>query len=312
MIKYVINVLIFIIVISACSPTKNEPVATPKPVATIRSQSSEDAIRVGVLAIRSAVAVNAQYGGIISYLEEELGQPFTLIPLTQEDQFRLVETGELEFTLNNPLAGVQIQRLYDTEFLATLSRRNTGPFFSGLIIVRTDSGIEAVADLKDVKGTCVAHQTAAAGCNFQVFHLQQQGIDPFTDFGSFTETPSQDNIVLGILNETFDVGFIRTGQLEKMLSEGTLLSLDDIQILDQADDDFFFPHTTILYPEWPFAALNDTNSELVMQVKQALLDMPEDHPALTEIGSNGFVFPVDYSDLNDLIVNLKLRSWDAE
>ena len=104
-------------------------------VETLRVQPvGDDIIQVGVLAIRSASAANAQYGGLIAYLEEELGQPVRLVPVTQEEQFQFVENGKLDFTINNPLAGVQIQRLYDTKFLATLSRPNTGTQFSALII----------------------------------------------------------------------------------------------------------------------------------------------------------------------------------
>lgn len=292
------------------APVRPENLTPATPSATLRAQPTGDSVKVGVLAIRSAIAANAQYGGIIAYLEEQIGQPVTLVPLTQEEQFSLMENGELDFTFNNPLAGIQVSRTFDTEILATLSRNNTGPLFSGLIIVNQDSDFNTIEDLKGARGTCVNHQTAAAGCIFQVHHLQQKGIDPFTDFASFTETPSQDNIVLGVLNGSFDVGFIRTGQLERMVREGTILSTDDIRILDQADDDFFFPHSTILYPEWPFAAHPNTDPELVDAVREALLTMPSDHPALTEINATGFVEPQDYSAMNDLIESLKLKSWD--
>jgi len=302
--------MILIMLLTACGSTEGS-VATPEIIATVRVQPTGDAVRVGILAIRSAEAANAQYGGIVAYLEEKLERPFILVPVTQESQFELVEAGELDFTFNNPLAAVQIQRLYDTNFLATLSRANTGTSFSSLIIVRANSDIETLDDLRGAKGTCVDQETAAAGCIFQVFHLIERGIDPFTDFAEFTETPSQDNIVLGVLNGTYDVGFIRTGQLERMLAEGTLLSLDDIRILDQADDDFYFPHTTVLYPEWPFAALPNTDPELVVAVTEALINIPADHPALATIGANGFVEDVDYSQLSDLIVTLKLLSWDV-
>ena len=292
--------------------TTTEADITPVATATVRMQPiGDDVVRVGVLAIRSAEAANAQYGGIIAYLEEELERPFVLVPVTQESQFDLVEAGELDFTMNNPLAAVQIQRLHNTEFLATLSRINGGTFFSGLIITRADSGIETLEDLRGKNVTCVDQVTAAAGCIFQVFHLLENGIDPFADFEVFTETPSQDNIVLGVLNGTFDAGFIRTGQLERMVNEGTLLSLDDIRILDQADDDFLFPHTTALYPEWPFAALAETDPQLVEAVRDALLGMPEDHPAFEGIGANGFVADVEYSQLHELIETLQLLSWDA-
>ncbi len=310
--SYLISLTLMILgsLLVGCTPQATVE-TTLEPIATVRVQPTGDAVRVGVLAIRSAEAANAQYGGIIAYLEQELNRPFVLVPVTQESQFELVEAGELDFTFNNPLAAVQIQRLYDTEFLATLSRINGGTFFSSLIIVRADSDIQTLEDLRDVNGTCVDQVTAAAGCIFQVFHLIENGIDPFTDFAEFTETPSQDNIVLGVLNGTFDVGFIRTGQLERMLNEGTLLSLGDIRILDQADDDFFFPHTTILYPEWPFAALEGTDPDLVTAVQEALVNMPADHPALAEINANGFVADVDYSQLHELVETLQLLSWDA-
>ncbi|MEL7435653.1 MAG: phosphate/phosphite/phosphonate ABC transporter substrate-binding protein [Chloroflexota bacterium] len=307
----IIKLLIIVLLLTACSAEAPSQ-STPEPIATVRVQSdSEDTVKVGVLAIRSAEAANAQYGGIVAYLEETLARPFVLVPVTQDSQFELVESGELDFTLNNPLAAVQIQRLYNTAFLATLSRVNGSTFFSALIIVRADSDIETLEDLQDKHVTCVDQVTAAAGCIFQVFHLIENGIDPYTDFAEFSETPSQDNIVLGVLNGTFDAGFIRTGQLERMLAEGTLLSLDDIRILDQADDDFFFPHTTALYPEWPFAALENTDPILVDAVRDALLAMPEDHPAFEGIGANGFVADVDYSQLDNLVETLQLVSWDA-
>ena len=294
--------------ISASVPVEDETASDE----AVRVRPEGEAIKVGVLAIRSASAANAQYGAILTYLEDELGRPFELVPVTQTEQFQKVENNEVDFTLNNPLAAVQIQRLYDTKFLATLSRPNTGTQFSSLIIVRTDSGIETIEDLKGKNGTCVAHQTAAAGCNFQVFHLLQKGVDPYTDFATFTETPSQDNIVLGVLNREFDVGFIRTGQLERMLSEGVLTNLEDITILDQSDDDFFFPHTTRLYPEWPFAALAQTDPELANAVQDALLKLEGDHPAMQNAKANGFVADVDYLPIDELIIELQLKSWDED
>ncbi|MEO1620146.1 MAG: phosphate/phosphite/phosphonate ABC transporter substrate-binding protein [Cyanobacteria bacterium J06632_3] len=270
-----------------------------------------DPIKFGVLAIDSAVSVSERYGPLMQYLSEALERPVELVTLSQESQFFQVEQGDLDFTTNNPLAAVQIQRLYGTEFLVTHARPDTGAEFSGLIIVDRDSDVTTLADLKGKRAACVAFQTAAAGCTFQIYHLLQNGIDPYVEFSSFVENRSQDNIVLAVLNGSIDVGFIRTGQLEKMLDKGLISSLDEVRIIDQQVDDFVYPHTTALYPEWPVAALPGTDPQLADQLQQALLEMPDDHGALKALRASEFVPAVDYSLLNELIEELQLRSWDA-
>ena len=181
--------------------------AAPTTVPALEVIGDTDAVKVGVLAIRSAVAANAQYGQVVEYLQEQLGRPFELVPLGQDELFDAVAAGAVHFALSNPLSSVQLQRLYDTTFLATITRAETGSQFGGLIVVRADSQIDSPEDLRGRSVTCVAFQTAAAGCNFQLFHLRRLGIDP-DEFSMFTEIPSQDNIVLSVLHGDVDAGFM--------------------------------------------------------------------------------------------------------
>ncbi|MEM8861529.1 MAG: phosphate/phosphite/phosphonate ABC transporter substrate-binding protein [Chloroflexota bacterium] len=259
-------------------PTSTTPTIKPPPTIETQSKSAGKPIRLGVLSIRSANATQTEFGGIIAYLEQQTGRPFELIPLSQEEQFNQIESGEIDFLFSNPLSSVQIQRLYGTELLATFLRSHSGAYFGGLILVHSNSDIHTIEDLHGKNGTCVNHQTAAGGCIFQVNHLRQRDIDPFSDFANFTETPSQDNIVLGVLNGTFDVGFIRTGQLEQMLQESVIISLADFRIIDESNDDFYYRHTTSLYPEWAVSAHPQTDPELATLVKKTLVDMPIDQP----------------------------------
>jgi ABC-type phosphate/phosphonate transport system substrate-binding protein len=265
-----------------------------------------------VLSIDSALSVHNRYDPLIDHLSTALDRPFELVPLSQESQFTAVEQGEIDFITNNPLAAVQVQRLYKTDFLVTHSRPRAGTQFSALIIVKADSDIETLEDLKGKKVACVDFETAAAGCLFQVYHLGQSEIDPFEDFEIFIENPSQDNIVLAVLNGTLDAGFIRTGQLEKMLKNDLLPNLDNIRILEPVEDTFAYPHTTALYPEWPIAALPNTDPALSEAVQSALLTLPKDHSALTAANIDRFVEAVDYQSIHDLIETLKLKSWDVE
>lgn len=302
-----------IVVLASCG--QSAPIATSSETLSVQTQSIEiegETVRFGVLAIDSAVSVNERYSPLLEYLSQTIGRPFELVILSQESQFSQVEEGALDFSTNNPLAAVQIQRLYDTQFLVTHTRPKTGSEFAGLIIVARNSEIETLNDLKGKKAACVAFQTAAAGCTFQIYHLLQNDIDPFTDFASFEENKSQDNIVLAVLNGSLDVGFIRTGQLEKMEAKGLIQSQDKVRIIDPVEDDFFYQHTTDLYPEWPVAVLPQTDAALTQAVQEALLAIPADHPALVALKADGFIPAVDYTKLDGLIETLRLKSWDAQ
>ena len=304
--------LLLIVGLTACQKTKPNVISTETntPIES-KTQLTGKPVRIGVLSIDSAVSVNERYRPLLDYLEQTIDRPFELVTLSQESQFTEVEAGNLDFTTNNPLAAVQIRRLYDTEFLVTHSRPKTGTLFSALIVVKQDSEIENIADLKNKKVACVDFETAAAGCVFQIYHLQQKGINPFKDFSSFIENKSQDNIVLAVLNGAIDAGFIRTGQLEKMLEKGLINSVDELRIIDRAGDNFPYAHTTSLYPEWPLAALKNTAPQLVQDVKEALLNIPPEHPALSAAKIKSFAPVEDYAELDRLIETLKLKSWDT-
>ena len=304
--------ILLIIGLAACQkPQENTPSNTDNTEISNVMVSGKP-VRLGVLSIDSAVSVNERYLPLLSYLEKTTGRPFELVVLSQESQFTRVDAADLDFTTNNPLAATQLRRLYDLEFLVTTSRPNTGTLFSGLIIVRQDSKIQNLEDLVGKTVACVNFESAAAGCIFQIYHLQQKGIDPFQDFSRFIENKSQDSIVLAVLNGTIDAGFIRSGQLEEMVEKGLLYSTDGLRIIDRADDEFFYAHTTALYPEWPIAALKNTDPELVRDVKEALLKIPPNHPALSVAKIEGFVPVENYESLDRLIENLKLKSWDAK
>ena len=326
-----ITVLVCVSVLTAC--TRTNPESTEPAVISQVSEASEgisedgsildstsrstdnpsaSVVRFGILTINSALSVHERYGPLLDYLSEKLDRPFELVAITQENQFNYVAEADLDFVASNPLASVQIQRLYKTELLTTLARPNTGAQFSGLIITNSDSEIETLDDLKDKTVACVNFQAAAGGCLFQIYHLLQNDIDPFQDFAQFIETPSQDNIVLSVLNHSIDAGFIRTGQLEKMIRDGLIKDTDNIRILDRKEADFSFAHTTALYPEWAIASLATTDPELAESVKTLLLDVPADHPALEAANLSGLVPSANYEPIHSLIETLKLKSWESQ
>ncbi|MGJ3250799.1 MAG: phosphate/phosphite/phosphonate ABC transporter substrate-binding protein [Elainellaceae cyanobacterium] len=310
-ISVLIGLCILLVIPAACSSNSSSTGSANASADAPTDQNSDNTVQVGVLVIRDIETSRQQYEPLVKFLSEKTGRSFILVPLTQESQFLEVEQGRIDFVISNPLAAVQIQRLYDTEFVATQSLPESGAEFGGQIVVRSDSNITSLNDLRGRKGACVSLETAAAGCLFQILHLQQKGINPFLSFDSLREIPSQNDIVQSVLNGTIDFGFIRTGQIESMVNSGLISNVDELRVLEAQQDNFQYEHTTRLYPTWPIAATASAQPQLVEAVKQALLEMPPDTPALEAAGVEKFVPAADYAAVDQLIEELQLRSWDA-
>lgn len=73
------------------------------------SETKQQPVQFGILAIDSAVSVNERYSPLLAYLSEKINRPVELVILSQETQFTKVEEGAVDFSMNNPLAAVQIQ-----------------------------------------------------------------------------------------------------------------------------------------------------------------------------------------------------------
>ncbi|MEM6256627.1 MAG: phosphate/phosphite/phosphonate ABC transporter substrate-binding protein [Cyanobacteria bacterium P01_D01_bin.156] len=305
--------LFTVLMVPLASCSSNNNASDSASASDAADRGPDDAVQVGVLVIRDIEFAREQYGPILDYLSEQVGRPFVLVPVAQESQFLEVEGGRLDFIISNPLASVQMRRLYGTELIVTQSQPNTGTQLAGQIIVKSDSDISSIQDLKGRNGACVSLETAAAGCLFQTLHVQQNDVNPFLDFGSLLEISSQNNIVLSVINGEIDFGFVRTGQIETMVNSGLLADASQVRVLEpKQEDGFIYEHTTRLYPTWPVAATGSAPPALVESVKQALLNMPPDSPALEAANLESFVSAADYAAVDQLISELQLRSWDAQ
>ena len=83
--------------------------------------------------------------------------------------------------------------------------------------------------------------------------LKQAGVDPYADLSrlQFFDFP-QDNIVLAVRDGRIDAGTVRAETLERMILDGRV-ERSDFRILNALSaDDYPFPHSTRLYPEWSY------------------------------------------------------------
>lgn len=111
--------------------------------------------------------------------------------------------------------------------------------------------------------------------------LQQAGIHHLQDPKQIIFMESQSNIVVAVLEGKVDVGFVRTGELERSIDPvtGEQIDLSLFKIVDPETAlvvdgvPFPFPSSTTLYPEWNIAALSHVGDDIARKVQSSLLDM---------------------------------------
>ena len=149
--------------------------------------------------------------------------------------------------------------------------------FAGVMATRADNHeIELVTDLKDkIIGAGAIDQLM--GGQLQFYEMEKEGLSFVNDPKQVVFAGDQAEVVRGVLRGDFDVGFVRTDQIERTSDEdGNLLDPELFKILSPKvhlmDNGDYFPflHTTEIFPEWPFAMLDHIPQDVAHEVEEAL------------------------------------------
>ena len=269
------------------------------------ARAGQDVKKIGVLAKRGATVAQKKWGPLAEYLTQKTGTRFIIVPLTFVGIEPAVKSQRIDYLIANSGFYVDLNEKYGIKALATmLNKRQDQALsqFGGVIFVRADSPINSIEELKEKKFMCVK-RTSFGGGQMAFRHMIEKGINPFKDM-TLMEGRKHDNVVYMVQKGKVDAGTVRSDTLERMEAEGKI-KVADFRVLDQVKDDFPFLHTTILYPEWPFAASAHTDQELNQKIKHALLAMKKDDPAAVAGKLVGWVKPLDYGPVRKCLDMIK-------
>lgn len=270
-----------------------------------------DDVVIGVRAIRGDNHAIQQWTPTVDYLQKHLPQHhFSLRSVAQiEDMKVLVETNQVDFIITQPVAYVDLERLYGASRVLTLQKQNKVTKFGSVIIsqyARSD-----IQSLSDVKGKTIAGVTKKGFGGWLIGYelLMDYGIHFDEDFSQVDFLGTQDKVVHAVVKGEVDVGIVRTGIIEKMISQGRLGN-EQIKVLHQRySSEYPFKRSTRLYPEWAFAKNKQTSDALAKQVSMVLLTIAEN----SEISRKGeyaqWVMPLSYNSVHELMKKLKVGSY---
>ena len=276
-------------------------------------------IKVVKIAIRAHSGVEEaikKWSATIDYLNHSVdGYTFQMVPLiTFEEMRSVVKNNEVEFVLTNPTAYIDLSVKYKVARIATLINgrdKNGHTEFGGVIFTNADR--DDIKSLRDVKGKSImgVHKEAFGGWQMAYRELLEIGIDPFNDCSKVLFSPggTQQEIAYNVLQGKVDVGTVRTGILENLEKKGEI-DLHNIKIIEPKADNFPLPHTTRLYPEWPFSVTENTDEQLARKVAIALLQMEKKNPAAEKGSYSGWKVPLSYNQVLLLLKILKVSPFE--
>ena len=277
-------------------------------------QASEKLV-LGVFQYQSKEAVENQYQGFADYLSNALpNHDVELRVLNSVELLQGLQNNQLQLLLINPNLYQVLRTKSDLNgIIATQETKYGEQTFDQLGgVIFTQKTHHSVFKISDIINQRIAipSKNNTGAYRVPLYEIHNAGID-YKDL-TFIEYGDNDSVVQAVLSGKADVGFVRTGILEKW-HETNRLSLDQIRIINpQHYPNFSQLVSTELYPEWPFIILPGLDENLNRDIAVALFSLRADNPAAIQAGIDGFVAPRDYEKLENLLRELKLYPYDIE
>ncbi|MCL1090279.1 sensor histidine kinase [Shewanella profunda] len=290
---------------------------------SVVEEPSNQVIDVGVLAIRGYKATINRWQPLMGWLETQIPNSyFRLHPLSLDELAKGVETQGLDFVITNPGQSVLLARQYSLSWVATLrSPLNNGAAMQvgSALVVRADSPYHTLNDLKG-RRLGIVSKNAFGGYLTLVYEAQLKGIDLPRFVGEIIPLGFPlDNLIYRLddnktatdLKQQLDAAVVPVCQLEQMQTEG-LINIERHRVLDnQAPKGFDCQVSTRLYPNWSMAKTSRASQPLAKSVTQALLALPEGHPAAKAADSVGWTTAVSQLAIDQLLKDLNMHPLQA-
>jgi phosphonate transport system substrate-binding protein len=247
-------------------------------------------IRFGTIPRGNAAVIRAMFEPLAEYLASETGEKVTIVVPKSFAAFKdEVKAGHIDVGFANSLIYVQVKNKVNVEPLALSAEVKSGTRFRGIIIVRKDSGITKLQDLKGKKISFM-EKSSAAGYVFQMLLLSKAGLDVNKDITILPFAKTHENVTMAVFNKTADAGGIREDELGKMKGK---IDLSQLRIVGYTD----------YFPNWPVFATPKLNKETAAKVRAALLKLkpndPKNEKILGPARLTGFI-PVSDKEYDDL------------
>jgi len=210
----------------------------------------------------------ARFKPLTAYLSQKLGRKVEAVTIDTVDFEQAVKNNELDFTHTNSLLYVILNKHYGVEPLTGDMQGRYGHKTNGGILVRSDSPIKSIADLKG-KRMVFGPMFAPTGYLSQYDYMLNHGFDPETDLAFYTiprGSFKHEKVIYSLLFGAYDAASVPMLDFEQMADEGKI-DPSDFRVLAETEP---IPYCT-------FGVTEHVDDGLAKRFKQVLMSIsPED------------------------------------
>ena len=270
-------------------------------VTSISAEVQKKPITIAVLPCTDIVMTFKKFHPLTTYLTQKTGLPIRLVVPENLTKFETsLHNGEIDFALQDPHTFLKLSNLFDKDSLLRALNLEGGTTQSGVIIVRKDSGIHKVTDLKG-KTVMFGPKFSASKWLAGRLLLEDNGINIEKDLKAYLNGGCCEDIAFNVYLKAVDAGVVCdhfTGEHEDKQKE---LGIDVSQIMVIAK--------TKDVPMKVFGARKGTDKETILKIRQALLNLdrhnPDDLKILSPTELGGFK---GYSDGDFGLIRMMMSS----
>jgi phosphonate transport system substrate-binding protein len=274
-------------------------------VTSISAEVEKKPLNIAVLPCTDIVMTFKKFHPLVTYLTQKTGFPIRLVVPENLTKFETsLNNGEIDFVLQDPHTFLRRSDLFDKDSLLRTLNLEGGNTQAGVIIVRKDSGIQNITDLKG-KTVMFGPKFSASKWLAGRLLIEENGINIEKDLKAYLNGGCCEDIAFHVYLKAVDAGVVCdhfAGEHEDKQKE---LGIDVSQLMVIAK--------TKDVPMKVFGARKGVDKESIIKIRQALLNLdrhnPEHMKILQQAELGGFQ---EYSDRDFGLIRMMMSSKQAE
>lgn len=262
----------------------------------VSAAEAEDIIRVTIIPHRSNLGNEAAYSAFFSEMEKETGYSFVWLgSKTYDDVIDKMRTGMADIGYVGPFAYVDAQDDFGVKLICRTLSEESEEFYHSMIIVRKDSGIQKLEQLKG-KSIAFTDPKSTSGYLFPMAQFKKIGLT-LSDFSDVKFLKRHANSLLAVYQGHVDAGATSITAVDKIE-----INMDEIAIIWQSAPIY----------RGPWIARKDLSEETFTKIQAAMLKIgapgkPGNDPIFNELTTRGFIRgkDSDYNNVREVIRLMK-------